>query len=306
MLLSCLVVYADGKISHIPSKDEFDVYEIHFNNDRKGFFANKKNDDFTREQDNFTKAKDFVKTLNLEDKGFKGLEEVFLKELDRLREDGNAIDSYKIYIPKGSTNLSSNKHATRMKNQEYYGSYEGYKFKQAFSVTTRPIESKKIKNKNEQLSDFISGATNFVVNIGMCFQKVKVTVPYTILTGLHGIFGDGIELHRDAYIQCVAEGDLTSRVILIQDKHNMNEYIYVPVLIDEAQVFSVRIVGHDGHWWTDTSSDTVAYGEEAHTEYFYASPRTNMKRGLRHYTSGDLSEPITQKVGGMITTFENK
>lgn len=187
--------------------DNYDYYTIDFGQNNQVAAPSRS---LSETESRIRAAEGFVSSLNLEDKGFLGLEEVFLDELQSLRDEGILLKTYEIALPRST---------------EYYGTYDGFMFQAAYTTHT------------EYYSDELYGKANFVkfvagtLNIGMCFAKLKYSIPYAVLSSISSpIITDSAVVH-------LANTDtVTTRYIMIQDLNqlaSLDKYSFVPVIMDQ-------------------------------------------------------------------------
>lgn len=225
-------------------------------------------------------AVDFVKSLDLSDRGFYGIEDVYIDELNALAADGVKLESYSVYMPKDGVN---------------YGSYDGYQFRATYSVY------------NESYTRTLSGKSNFEkwvdggINILMSFLKVKKTIaiPYTVISSLAGISNVGVEYFNSEKVDITVSDEVTSRFIWIEDKDHLVAYqpdTYVPVINDMARITRPVFVLYPNSPYQDPKVNASYPQQEFASENFYNASK-NREIGFYRYISGNVTDYLSDTVG---------
>ena len=217
-----------------------------------------------------SQVKEFVQSLDLESKGFIGLDTAIYSELDSLFKEGVQLESYGVALPRMTT--------------EYYGHYDGFMFQAAYTYHTETYEEE-LYGASE-MQDFIEGTINILMN----YTFKRISVPYSILTS----FG-GDPIITDAAVTSLRNtDDVITRYIMIQDLNqqaSLDQYAFVPVIMDGVRISQTTVVMYPaGAYGTSTMSETEPV--EIATQYFY-DKNYNLNSGYNHYMAGNVADPIT-------------
>lgn len=216
---------------------------------------------------NITEAVTFIKSLNLNEKGCIGLEDAYLSELRTLEEQGVILKSYAVYIPEPDTS---------------FGSYDGYKFKASYSKYNESYASNKSQLEGKENNNrWLKG----LVDIGMCFTNYKVSLPYALF---FSVFDSNASYYDGSFTTIVAEDDVTSRFIWIQDldqRMSLNKNEYVLVLNDMSRYSKLTV---DTYYNSPYIERDTSIKYKTFTTPGYNDKATVMDRGLRYYITSDL------------------
>jgi len=228
-----------------------------------------------QKEKNIMIAKKEVNSLNLEQKGYYGLKEAFLAELDMLLKSDVYLENYSIYIPNSEHILM------RESDPINYGTYEGFKFMASFSVYNQSY--RKSTTDWRKIDSWLSGAVAF----GMNFMVDWITIPLSVLE----IVADEITVYDGSWIDVTTSEEVTNRLILIQDlnmKYTPSPNNYVGVLNDQSKIVSLYTVLYPNSPYFPPSLTGTEGPKEVPSKYFYNRTRT-MSNALNYYIQSDGS-----------------
>ena len=221
---------------------------------------------------NIEQAKDFVKSLALDEKGFIGLEDSIMDELEMLdRESGN-ISSYSVLLPRSN---------------EYYGHYDGFMFQAAYTYATQYYEDKLYDD--ELHGKWADGIVNVLLN----FTLKRITIPFAILTTQ----GGEPMIFDSAVTQISNTDEVVTRYIMIQDLNqqvSLDKYQFVPIIMDQTRISKSTVVCFPNGPYGDSMMEQTE-PVEIPTPYFYDKEH-NLSTGYNHYIAGVVADPITYLV----------
>lgn len=263
------------------NEENYDVYELSLNNMNISYSLDNKNLD--SQKDNII---NYIKSLKLEEKGYYGLQESMIEDINRDIENGTQVESYKFYIPKGNKNIVNRTMLRTGTNDDvYYGSYDGYKFRAAFTLK-RVRWSSEIKDDASDIKNWVKGAV--LIRLGMKTSP-WVWIPASIFDIA---LGNGSVQYDDSELRITPKGDLTSRFIMINDKLGKeglpDNSRYVTVYMDQAAQVRFRLDLTLPGAFTEGYSKYTDY-EEFYTKYFYKRTNT-MDRAMKHYIMLDVGD----------------
>lgn len=157
-------------------------------------------------------AIEFVKFLDLEGRGFVGLEEKNVADLYELKDNGHEISNYAIYLPKGSTEV-------------YYGTYNSCRIMSSFTVYD---DAYTYTMKSNDIDRWVNG----LINVGMNYVTKWISVPYSIISS----FGTENTNYTGKYLQMNIKDELTNRYLSVQDIGNGNPNKYITTFRDQSRV----------------------------------------------------------------------
>lgn len=278
-------VNADSQKIIDPAK--YDIHKITFSKSDKlieDSNLDKKNTDEikkllnSQEEKNIKEAKAEVKKLKLEQLGYYGLEEAYLNELDSLLNDDAYLEDYAIYVPKtqnSSPDTIGTVYLSSYSDPVYYGSYDGFSFQAAFSVYNQSY--RETTSDWSKINTWIDGLINF----GMNFVTGYITIP---LSALEIMFGS-VTVYDGAWIDVTTSEEVTSRLILIQDKYmkaTPDPSNYVAVLNDMSKIVSEYAVLYPNNPYFPPSYQGQEGPQEVPSTYFYNSTIT-MEHAYNYY-----------------------
>lgn len=284
ILTTALPVYASNNVktfTKLPDinnetliNENYDVHTIEFPKIKTNNFSTLSNSSIKlRNIDNIDRAKNMISSLNLTSKGFTGLEEACLNELDNISDKETYLENYSVYLPKSDV---------------YYGTYDGYKFRASFSVYNESYQRTITGKSNHQR--WASGALNLAMN----FAPQIISIPFSLLTSA----ADDVKFYDGAWTDVTTSDEVTSRYIWIQDldkKMSANTNSYVIVINDMSRITRPVVVSYPNSPYADPKLDATLPRKEISSPNFYNSNR-NMDRGLRYYIGGDLTNYIKDHV----------
>ena len=249
--------------------DNYDYYSIDFGQNNQVAAPSRS---LSEAESRIREAEGLVSSLSLEDKGFLGLEEVFLDELQSLRDEGVLLKTYEVALPRST---------------EYYGSYDGFMFQAAYTTHT-DYYSDDLYGK-AKFEKFVIGA----LNIGMAFADVKYGIAYAaISSGSSPIITDSAVVHLANTVK------VTARYIMIQDLNqlaSLDKYSFVPVIMDQSRITSTHVVTYPGGAYSPPQLEKSTSPLEVPSPYFY-NKNHNLSTGYNHYIAGFVTDPITYVV----------
>lgn len=205
-----------------------DIYKLTFDNSENTRYFNSTK---AGGNDNYEKAVNYIKNLDLEKRGLIGLEEQFTDNIKQQLESGDKIKSIQFHIPK-TIKQSNFPRNTREKYDATvdYGSYDGFKMKAAYTIVEKAWDEIKLTDEEK-----IESWANGVVNVVAGFTKWEIWVPFTLLQA----GADNVSSFKDSKLYIWHHGWQYDRYILIQDKNkkaSSNSNAYVPILHDQKYV----------------------------------------------------------------------
>lgn len=226
------------------------------------------------------RAIDFVKSLDLSDRGFYGIEDVYINELNALAADGVELKSYSVYMPRDGVN---------------YGSYDGYQFRATYSVYDESY-TRTLSDKNN-FDKWVDGGINILMS---CIKVNKtIAIPYTAISALAGISGAGVEYFNKAKVDITVSDEVTSRFIWIEDKDHLIAYqpgTYVPVINDMARITRpVFVLYPNSPFQNPTVNANYPLQEFASANFYNASK--NREIGFYRYINGNVTDYLSDTVG---------
>lgn len=266
MLIGTASVSFAGKLADGSNPNEYDVFRIAFSEKSDSLFSNA----------NIKDAIDFVYSLDLENKGYVGLQDAYIDELKEIGDKGSDLSSYAVYLPKADV---------------YYGTYEGYKFRASYSVYNESYQ-RALSEKTQQ-----DAWQSDIVNMVMAFMINKyITIAYAAFSNLAGF--DDIQYYDAAWSDLTISDEVTSRYIWIEDKEHKvssNPNSYVIVINDMSRITRPVLVTYPNSPYSDPVIDAASDREEISSPNFY-NAKENMDAGLRYYISGDFTSHIKDTV----------
>ncbi|SHK64339.1 hypothetical protein [Paramaledivibacter caminithermalis] len=201
----------------------YDIFTLNFDN-AKVIRSSQVSDNY----DQLKTSINYIKKLNLEEKGLIGLEEKLIDDIKKDVENEANLESIVFYIPKiQQKNMLFNR---RGSTEVDYGSYDGFKMKAAYTIKRKrwsPIE--------ESRENIIKKWKEGLVNIGIGFTTAKIWVPLSLFQ----LAGTDISSFENSAVYYYLHGNQTDRYILIQDKNkkaSSNASAYIPILHDQKFV----------------------------------------------------------------------
>lgn len=263
------------------NKEYYDVYKLEFESLDYIINSNIADKDdidsilMKQKRENIAEAKEKVKSLKLEEKGFYRLEEAYLKELDELFQNEAYIEDYAIYVPNPEYKL------TGESDPIYYGTYEGFRFMSSFSVYN---QSYRKENKDwRKIDTWVKGLVDLIMN----FVHDYISIPFSVLDAS----GNEITIYSGAWVDTTISEEVTSRLILIQDldmKYTPSPNNYVGVLNDMSKVVSIYTVLYPNSPYFPPEFTGQKGPEEVPSKYFYNRTKT-MHNALMYYIQSDGS-----------------
>lgn len=110
------------------------------------------------------------------------------------------------------------------RSQEYYGIYDGYMFQAAYSFYSDNYFANLYGKENHE--KWVSAAINILMN----FAPKVISIPFSALSSVNDI-----TFYQGARTELTNEDEITSRIIMIQDKDkkaSLDPYSFVPVIKD--------------------------------------------------------------------------
>ncbi len=158
-----------------------------------------------KSEENINKAKEYVVSLELKEKGFSYIEDACLKQLDEMKNDekDGYLKSYTVYVPKETSASVS-----------YFGTYSGrdfyYNFYSSYTKELRKTSNR--SNAQSNWNNWIQG----LVSLIMCFADWSAAVPFTmILTAMNA--PSSYEVATGAYVENVVTYSANCRGIYTYD-----------------------------------------------------------------------------------------
>lgn len=172
-LVLSIPVCAVEVVSSNSDTDEYEEFTIEFDIEPVTYSTRSvdalQNDLRDQDSENTERAKDFVRSLELSERGFGYIEEACLQNLERLEEQAGVLTSYSVLLPK-----------TAMATPTYVGSQGGISFYYGkYSNYTKTLETKKYTNR-EKMQLWINGAANLVLS----FLREEIAIPFTVFSSV--------------------------------------------------------------------------------------------------------------------------
>lgn len=230
-----------------------------------------------KNNENILKIKQFITNQNYESKGFVGVEDRLLQQLEELSEGGSYLESYKIFIPKDNlVGLTINKAASTESN---LGSYNGFYFKGIYSVYNH---SYRLSSSN---TSKLKSWVGLSIDLSLTFAEWKITVPYSILTTLFSVISNPSDVYNGAWTDTTISEEVTSRIVCIQDKNmwvTSNPNYYVGVISDMAKVIQTYFVMYPNNPYLSPAVLSDGPVKQIYTKNFYNNQAT-LKEGYTVY-----------------------
>lgn len=262
---------SNSTIAHEDDSDGYNFYTIDFD-DNDGVVN--LHDSEVAVNSRVSQAKVFVKSLELENKGFIGLEDAIISELDTLAVNDVQLGSYSVALPRAT---------------EYYGHYDGFMFQAAYTYRTEKYDDELTgKSQHEQ---FLEGLVNIVMSVPGI--PTVISLPFSLLS-----YAGHPIITNTAVTQLTNRDEITTRYIMIQDLNkqaSLNPNTFVPVIMDEVRVSRTTVITFPNGPYASVKIEGESDLNEFPSKYFY-DKNHNLSSGYNHYIAGNISDPITNLV----------
>ncbi len=214
-------------------------------------------------------AVDYVKSLQLTNKGYAYIEEACLDELEQYRQQGATVYSYTVLVPKAA------------KSDVYYGTYNNIPFYVDYSsIANVKIEKDGPYPSSTALAHWVQG----LFSVGMAFAHFTYGIPYALVSAALGNPSNvtySYGSHNSYVFQAAPRtrlfytyrGSSTTRTVVFQDQRGevdirgYFEPVSTDVDNDYVQIFSKN----DQTLWTSHYYDTSFILLRAYTMYTHNS-----------------------------------
>lgn len=246
----------------------YDEYTLSFTQSRSNLSLDEK----------IEQAREFVYSLDLDSKGFNGLESALMQELESLVTEEVDLGTYVVNLPRAD---------------EYYGTYDGYMFKAAYTYAYETYH-KDLSGQSNILA-WINGA----MSIAVCWAPDKIAIPYAVFSAIAGILNDSsIISHSNGCVLVTNQDEIVTQHISIEDKDkklSSRPNSYVLLLENQARVVQTTVATYPG-----TPYGTPEYDAEIPLKQVYSDTfrdkTGNMKRVLTHYSAGYINDVILDRL----------
>lgn len=148
------------------TENKYEQYKISFNQNNSKNSAGSSIDE----------AIQYVKSLNLSEKGLAHIEEACLMELEQYKSEDVELEDYTVLVPK-------------TKAKTLYGSYGGYDFYyENTSVANLRRETDGVAKSNSNATKWNNWILG-VMDLGMSFATKKWSIPYSMIRAVTGVSG---------------------------------------------------------------------------------------------------------------------
>lgn len=164
------------------------------------------------DESNIEAAKDFVTSLDLQEKGYGYIEESCLKQLEDFDENGGIeLKSYTVLVPQDNKS-SMNVLGTYNGRTFYYDWYSSYDAEYAQERSCSDYDT---------LDQWQQGTIDLI----LCFIDARITVPYTIISNMSDMLG--YEVHMGAFVESGALLDARCRGVYVENLSGAGGYTMV-------------------------------------------------------------------------------
>lgn len=222
--------------------------------------------------DNITQAKEFVKNLNLESRGYSNLQNTLIKNLDNYSKDNAYLENYTVYLANSSTG-------------EYFGTYDGIPMLVSYVVYDDAYT--RIEDDKSIIEQFINGG----IQIGLNYVTKFISVPVTIF-GL-----DPNEDYHGKRLRIYNKEEVTERYISVKDVNNYygSSSQYYTCFKDNARVAGLETTLEFSNPYFPNKTEAQPL-EEIYSSTWFSSKESIMKKAYYVYLPGDGINVYTNEV----------
>lgn len=199
-------------------------------------------------ESNVDKAIQYVKSLNLPDKGFTYIEESCLAELKGYASDDVKLTSYTVLVPISPT-------ATKT----FFGSYGGYDFyydTTSFSSFEKRHEGKTRQDVTTRWAQWMKGTFELVATL----VTDNFDIPYAVIGAVLGIF-EPSQISYEAYLEyyCTYGSDLNNNRVKTRSIYRKSGSTYRLAYQDQSGPVTVDLIFHSNDAAIGVRSDNYSY-----------------------------------------------